>query len=63
MFKKNETVTASDGIPFQILEGNPATVGAKNSSISRVDGNYTSDIGFPSVIFFTILSFKFYFPS
>ena len=49
MFKKNETVTASDGITFQILEGNPATVGAKNSSISRVDGNYTSDIGFPSV--------------
>ena len=49
MFKKNETVNTSDSKSFQILEGNPATVGAKNSSISRVDGNYTSDIGFPSV--------------
>ena len=42
-------LTASDGKTFQILEGNPATVGAKNNSISKVDGNYTSDVGFPSV--------------
>ena len=49
MIKKGEIITASDGKTFQILEGNPATVGAKNNSISKVDGNYTSDIGFPSV--------------
>lgn len=49
MIKKGEIITASDGKTFQILEGNPATVGAKNNSISKVDGNYTSDVGFPSV--------------
>ena len=49
MFRKGEDLTASDGKTFQILEGNPATVGAKNSAISKVDGNYTSDVGFPSV--------------
>ncbi len=49
LFKLNETVTASDGKTFQILEGNPATVSAKNSSIAKIDGNYTSDVGFPSV--------------
>ena len=49
MFRKNESVTASDSKTFQILEGNPATVGAKNSAISKVDGNYSSDVGFPSV--------------
>ena len=48
-FKLGEDVTVSDGKTFTILEGNPATVSAKNSPISKVDGNYTSDIGFPSV--------------
>nr|BAR35742.1 putative structural protein [uncultured Mediterranean phage uvMED] len=48
-FKLGEDVTVSDGKTFTILEGNPATVSAKNSPISKVDGNYTSDVGFPSV--------------
>ena len=60
MFRKNESLTASDGKTFQILEGNPATVGAKNNSISKVDGNYTSDIGFPSVTAQRIQDSKFY---
>jgi len=60
MFRKKENVTASDGKTFQILEGNPATVGAKNNAISKVDGNYTSDIGFPSVTAQRIQDSKFY---
>ncbi len=60
MFRINETVTASDGKTFQILEGNPATVSAKNSSIAKIDGNYTSDIGFPSVTSQRIHDSKFY---
>jgi hypothetical protein len=60
MFRKGETVTASDSKTFQILEGNPATVGAKNNSISKVDGNYTSDVGFPSVTAQRIQDSKFY---
>jgi len=60
MFKVNETVTASDGKTFQILEGNPATVSGKHNTISRIDGNYTSDIGFPSVTSQRIQDSKFY---
>ena len=59
-FKVNESVTASDGKTFQILEGNPATVSAQNSSTSKVDGNYTSDIGFPSVTSQRIQDSRFY---
>ena len=60
MFRKKETVTASDSKTFQILEGNPATLGAKNSSTSKVDGNYSSDVGFPSVTAQRIQDSKFY---
>ena len=60
MFKLNETVTASDGKTFQILEGNPATVSGKSSAIGKIDGNYTSDIGFPSVTAQRIQDSKFY---
>ena len=59
-FKLGEDVTVSDGKTFTILEGNPATVSAKNSPISKVDGNYTSDIGFPSVTAQRIQDSKFY---
>ena len=60
MFKLNETVTASDGKTFQILEGNPATVSGKSSAIGKIDGNYTSDVGFPSVTAQRIQDSKFY---
>ena len=59
-FKIGEHVTVSDGKTFSILEGNPATVGAKNNSTSKVDGNYTSDVGFPSVTAQRIQDSKFY---
>ena len=60
MFKKNETVTASDGKTFQILEGNPATAAAKNDFLTKIDGNYASDVGFPSVTGQRIQDSKFY---
>ena len=60
MFKKNETVTASDGKTFQILEGNPATAAAKNDFLTKLDGNYASDVGFPSVTGQRIQDSKFY---
>ena len=60
MFKVNETITASDGKTFQLLEGNPATVSGKSSAIGKIDGNYTSDIGFPSVTSQRIQDSKFY---
>jgi hypothetical protein len=59
-FKIGEHVTVSDGKTFSILEGNPATVSAINSSTSKVDGNYTSDVGFPSVTAQRIQDSKFY---
>ena len=59
-FKIGEHVTVSDGKSFTILEGNPATVSALNNSTSRIDGNYTSDVGFPSVTAQRIQDSKFY---
>ena len=59
-FKIGEHVTVSDGKTFSILEGNPATVSAKNDSTSKIDGNYTSDVGFPSVTAQRIQDSKFY---
>ena len=49
MFRKGESLTTSDGKTFDILEGNPATAAAKQNTIAKLDGNYTSDVGFPSV--------------
>jgi len=60
MFRIGEMVTASDGKTFQILEGNPATVSGKQNSIGKIDGNYSSDIGFPSVTAQRIQDSKFY---
>lgn len=59
-FKLNETITASDGKTFQLLEGNPATVSGKNNSIAKIDGNYTSDVGFLSATSQRIHDSKFY---
>ena len=58
--KVGEHVSTSDGKTFSILEGNPATVSAKNETISRIDGNYRSDEGFPSVTAQRIQDSKFY---
>ena len=60
MFVKGETITASDNVTFDLLEGNPATAAAKNSSIAKLDGNYSSDVGFPSVTGQRIQDSKFY---
>ena len=60
MFAKGETITASDNKTFDILEGNPATAAATNSSIAKIDGNYSSDVGFPSVTGQRIQDSKFY---
>ena len=35
---------------FDILEGNPATAAAKQNTIAKLDGNYTSDVGFPTTL-------------
>ena len=48
-FKQGETVTASDGKTFDIKRFNHATARAQNSVVSKIDGNYTDDKGFPSV--------------
>ena len=58
--KVGEHVSTSDGKTFSILEGNPATISAKNETISRIDGNYRSDEGFPSVTAQRIQDSKFY---
>ena len=59
-FLKNESVSLSDGKTFKILEGNPATVSANNDAFAKIDGNYTSDIGFPSVTSQRIHDSRFY---
>ena len=59
-FLKNETVTTSDNKTFKILEGNPATVSANNNVFAKIDGNYTSDVGFPSVTAQRIQDSRFY---
>ena len=48
-FKQGETVTISDGKTFDIKRFNHATARAQNSVVSKIDGNYTDDKGFPSV--------------
>ncbi len=60
VYRIGEQCTASDGKTFQILEGNPATASAKQNTIAKIDGNYTSDIGFPSVTSQRIQDSKFY---